>query len=202
MKKIAKFRKSLFKTILVASTLFGASCMNDQKPEATQYVADENAEAKPGNTPTTKDPQFLADAAEINLTEIQLGQLAQQKGTMQEVKELGKMMEEDHRKSLNDLIELARKKSVVIPTSPTDNTWNTCKKINDKSGTSFDVAYCDMMVNGHMDAIAIFDKAYRESTDNDVKEWIAATLPRLKAHLDHAINCQKTVQNKTITNSN
>jgi len=46
--------------------------------------------------------QFLVRAAEIDLEEIQVGQLAQKKSTMIDVQELGKMMETEHTKSLSD----------------------------------------------------------------------------------------------------
>ena len=108
-------------------------------------------------------------------------------------------MEEDHRKSLNDLIKLAERKSVVIPTSPTDSILNTYRKFKDK--INFDVAYCDRVINMHRDAIIYFDKEYIELNDADIMKWITATFPYLQTDLDHALACQKKVQNKeTITN--
>ena len=43
-----------------------------------------------------------------------MGQLAQYVGTLPEVKKLGEMMEEDHRKSLNDLTKLTEKNDRYI----------------------------------------------------------------------------------------
>lgn len=68
------------------------------------------------------------------------------------------------------------------------------KKLNDKSRNDFDKAYCEMMVSGHKDAIALFEKASTEATDSDIKAWAAATLPTLRAHLDHALTCQKNIE--------
>ena len=199
MKKITQFKKSFFKTILVASTLFGASCSNNQKPEEIQIVTNENSEINMDSTNTKKEAQFLAKAAEINLEEIQLGQMAQQNSTRTDVKELGKMMEEEHTKCLNGLKVLANNKSITIPASLSDKAQNACKTLSNKSGADFDLTYCDMMVNGHRDAIAMFDKVSTESTDADIKEWAAATLPDLHRHLDHSISCQSKC--KKITHS-
>src|SRR4051812_40051596 len=89
---------SIFKTAFVA-VLFGTfSCGNNEKPTDTKEIAQEQNEAKFDDADKEKDAKFLVKAAEINLEEIQLGQLAQEKATLTDVKELGKMMEQSHKK--------------------------------------------------------------------------------------------------------
>ncbi len=199
MKNITYLKTALLKTTLITATLFGvSSCSNNQKPEDTKDVAEEHNEAKFDNTNNEKDAKFLVNAAEINLEEIKLGQLAQQNSMMTVVKELGKMMEEAHSKSMNELTALANKKLITIPTSATDEAKDAYKKLSTKSGMDFDKEYCDMMVSGHKDAIAAFEKASTESFDEDIKTWATATLPTLRTHLDHAIICQKKCEKNVI----
>lgn len=190
-------KNSSLKTIMVQTALFivplfvVTSCDNNKKPEDTKEVAkDQNAEMY-DNTGKEKDALFLVNAAEINLEEIQLGQLAQQKSKAVDVKDYGKMLEDSHRKSLNDLTTLAAKKSIAIPTSLTDKAQVAYKKLMDAADVDFDKLFCDMMVSGHKDAIAKFDKASTESKDSDIKVWATATLPSLHSHLEQAITCQK-----------
>ena len=183
---------SSLKIALITMALIGATSCNDtKKPEDTKDVAEEHNEAKFDNTSKEKDSQFLVDAAEINLEEIQLGHLAQQNSNMSDVKELGEMMEREHGKSLIDLNALAAKKMIKVPASLTDNAKNSYDKLNKKSGKEFDKEYCEMMVKGHKDAIALFDKALKECSDSDIRDWASATLPALRIHLDQAITCQK-----------
>ena len=193
MKNITHFIAPWVQAAFMAVILLTASsCGSDQKPEDTKEVAEDQNEAKFNTAKKEKDAQFLVNAAETNLEEIMLGQLAQQKGTMKDVKELGKMMEDAHKKSLDGLIGLAGKKSMTLPTSATDNAQEAYKNLSNQSGTEFDKAYCKMMVNGHKDAIAAFEKkSTEESGDADIKEWTTATLPVLRTHLDHAMICQK-----------
>ncbi len=165
-----------------------SSCKNN-KPEDAKDVAEEHNDAKFDKN--KDDAQFLVNAAEINLEEIQLAELAEHNSNVTEVKNLGKMMEEEHSKCLSDLAGLAKKKSITIPTSATEKAQNTYKDLSKKTGLDFDKKYCDMMVSGHKDAIALFEKASTESVDADIKEWALATLPTLRTHLDHAITCQK-----------
>ncbi len=194
MKNITHFIKPLFKAVFLTGVLFSVSSCGgyDQKPEDTKEVAEDQNDAKFNTAQKEKDAQFLVNAAEINLEEIMLGQLAQQKGSMKDVKELGKMMEDAHNKSLKDLTGLAGKKSVTLPVSSTDNAQQAYKKLNDESGHNFDKAYCDLMVNGHKDAVAAFEKkSTDEAVDADIRQWATSMLPTLRAHLDHSMVCQK-----------
>jgi putative membrane protein len=191
MKKRKNLSKVIIDGMLIAGIIVGVySCGNSQKPEDTKEVAEEHNEAKFDEKKTENDAQFLVNAAEISLMEIQLGQLASTNAMMDEVKQMGKMMESDHTKSLNELKDLATKKSITIPTTLTDDGQSSYKKISDKSGKDFDKEYCDMMVDGHKDAIDKFEKASNDASDPDIRQWASATLPALRTHLDHAIKCQ------------
>src|SRR6202012_6110832 len=97
------------------------------------------------------DGQFLNKAAEINLEEIQVGTLAQQNGAGNNVKSMGKMLEEDHTQSWNELTQLARKKSVAIPTGLDSNAKGDYNTLSALSGSDFDKKFCEMMVSGHKD---------------------------------------------------
>lgn len=177
-------------TLVIAVIIGTSSCMNNSAKD-TKDVAEEHNEAKFDTKSSEKDAQFLVNAAEINMENVSLGQLAQQNGTMSHVKELGKMVEDAHTKSLADLTALAKTKSVSLPTLQTDNGKETYKKLSDKSTKNFDKSYADLMVNEHKDAIDLFEKAAENSTDPDIKAWAAATLPTLRTHLDHSMICQK-----------
>ncbi len=190
------FKGSLLHLTLVTTVLLMASCGGNQKPEDTKDVAEEHNEAKFDDSKHEKDAEFLVHAAEINLEEIQLAQLAQLKGSTLHVRELGKMMEEAHAKSQKDLFALATRKGITIPGSATDDAKEAYTKLNEKSGIDFDRDYADMMVNGHKKAIAAFEKALTECNDTEIKDWANATLPELRKHLDHAIDCQKKCEKK------
>ncbi|HXU27417.1 MAG TPA: DUF4142 domain-containing protein [Bacteroidia bacterium] len=190
MKNTTPFKKQFFALSLVTVALFGASC-SSPKAEDTKEIATEHNEAKFDSTNNEKDAKFLVNVAEINLEEIKLGQLANEIGRTQHVKELGRMMDAAHTKCMNSVVSLAAAKSVTIPVAPTNNALSAYKELNEKSGADFDIAYCNMMVAGHKDAIAMFEKESTESTDADIKQWAADMLPELRSHLDHALTCQK-----------
>jgi putative membrane protein len=189
MKKNNYFKNAILLITIVTTLLIIVSCSNNKKPDDTKEVAEEHNDAKFDNKEQERDAQFLVNAAEINLEQIQLGQLAQQNGSAIHVKELGKMMEDKHSKSLIELTALAKSKVITIPTSLTDNAKNSYNKINEKSGNEFDKEYADKMVKGHKDAIEVFEKASTDCSDADIKSWASASLPELREHLDLSIDC-------------
>ena len=192
MKSINRLKSLGLQTAVVAALIISTlSCENPPKQEDTKKMAEEHNEAK-FNTPNAeKDAQFLVNAAEISLEEIKLGELAQKNGQMADVKKLGAMMVQDHTKTLGNLTALANKKSITIPTSPTENTLSTYKNLSETKAAKFDKEYCDMMVSGHKDAISAFEKASTDANDPDIKQWAADALPQLRMHLDQSITCQK-----------
>ncbi len=189
--------KHFKKSVLYASFFFVAvlALMACNDSEDSKKVAAEANDKKFDNTNREKDATFLVDAAEINLEEIKLGQLAQQKGTMADVKELGKMMEQAHSKAMSETDSLARKLLITIPSSSTENALDAYNKLDTKSGTEFDKAYCDKMVNGHKDAILLFEKVFTDLNNAEIKQWAANMLVGLRTHLEHAIECQKKCEN-------
>lgn len=188
--KMENYKLKVLQTALVFAAVLGASsCMNNNAKD-TKKVATERNEEKFDNKTKEKDAEFLVDAAEFSLEQINLGQLAQQKSNISHVKELGKMMETEHTKSLADLTALAKTKSMAVPASQTNDGQDAYEKLNKKIGNNFGTTYSDMMVTVHKDAIALFEMAAAECSDPDIRAWASATLPTLRMHLDRALVCQ------------
>lgn len=176
----------LLMTLIMATS----SCMN-KKSQDNKEMANDSNDAKFDKTNEKNDAHFLVNAADINIKEISLGKLAQQKGTLPHVKALGKMMEDEHGKAMNVLVSFAKLKSITIPTSQTENGVAAFKKLNAISGHDFDKAYAEMMVTGHKDAILLYETISADAIDPDIRNWATKMLPTLKNHLKRAFMCQK-----------
>src|SRR5262249_37689479 len=61
--------------------------------------------------------QFMTKVANVGMTEVDLGQLAQTNASSQRVKDFGSMMVRDHTAAGNTLKDLANRKGVTLPTS-------------------------------------------------------------------------------------
>jgi len=186
MKNIINLYPVIFKTALLALLISTQSCSNSSQTKNTGAMDATTTDS----AYSANEKQFFVKVANINLEEIQLGQLAQQNGSLPAVRDMGKMMEEDHRKCMNELTVLANKKSITLPAAVNEDAQADYKKLSEKSGSAFDKDYCDMMVSGHKDAISLFKDDSATSTDQGVKQWVISTLPALRKHLSHAIACQ------------
>ncbi|NEU07598.1 DUF4142 domain-containing protein [Flavihumibacter sp. R14] len=79
--------------------------------------------------------------------------------------------------------------------SPTTKAWAEAKEKSDhpsmlgtlsqKSGAEFDREYMRMMVQGHIEAVSLFEQA-ASSRDADIKNFATNTLPVLRDHLQSA----------------
>ena len=178
MNNFRKLKSSLFFVALLTVTSFAiTSCDNKAKTEDAKEVAEDKNEAKMDDSKNEYDAEFLVDVAEANQNEMSLGKLAQQKGSMAEVKEFGKMMVEEHTKEMADLSALAAKKSISLPAAKTDDVIEGYKEMSEKSGKKFDEAFCEKMVDGHKDVISKFEKASTDAVDPDIKMMATNMLP-------------------------
>ena len=66
-------------------------------------------------TVSAADRQFMDKAAQGGMAEVELGQLAQQNGQSQQVKDFGKRMVDDHGKANDQLKQLASQTGVTLP---------------------------------------------------------------------------------------
>jgi putative membrane protein len=131
-----------------------------------------------------KDMDFAKEAAEAGVMEVKLGQLAVSKATSQEVRTLGQHMVDDHSKANNELMALASKKTMNLPSALSSDGQKAYDELNKKSGADFDKAYSEMMVKDHKKVISKFEHEAEKGDDADLKAWASKTLPTLKHHLE------------------
>ncbi|WP_281234138.1 DUF4142 domain-containing protein [Flavobacterium gelatinilyticum] len=195
MKKILLAGKAILGAGLIMLSL--NSCKNENKQEDPKEVA-ENANETKFDTIDSKedDSEFLVDQAEINLAEIEIGKLAQQKSTNPEVKKFGKMLVDEHTKSASEVSALAKSKNFTLPASLTEEGQDEYKKLNEKSGVDFDKKFADMMIDGHEKAIKKLEKASKDATDEDVRLWASNNIAGLTAHLEHAKMLKQNLDKK------
>ncbi|HEY0434816.1 MAG TPA: DUF4142 domain-containing protein [Chitinophagaceae bacterium] len=138
--------------------------------------------------------EFMTKVADVNMAEVKLGQMAQDKGTNQRVKDFGAMMVKDHNAASDELKSLAGRKNVTLPQTVSNDHQKKADDLNKKSGADFDKAYINAMVDGHQSTVNDFEKASKNTKDADVKAWADKMLPTLRMHLDSAKAIKKTLK--------
>lgn len=143
-------------------------------------------------TPLSKaDSMFVMKAAMGGMAEVEMGNLAQQKGMSARVKEFGAMMVRDHSKANDELKSFAASRSLTIPSALSPDMQKHMEAMQKMSGKSFDKQYVNMMVNDHKNDINEFKKASDNCNDNELKAWAGKTLPTLQMHMDSIQSIRK-----------
>ena len=132
------------------------------------------------------DQKFMDKAAQGGMAEVEMGQLAEQNGGSQNVKDFGKRMVDDHSKANDQLKQLASQKGVTLPTGLDAKDEATKNRLSKLQGAAFDKAYMKDMVMDHKQDVAEFKKESMSAHDSDLKSWAGQTLPTLESHLQQA----------------
>jgi len=143
-----------------------------------------------------KDMKFVTKAASGGNAEVQLGQIAQQKGQSQEVKDFGSRMVADHTKANDELKQLAQQKGITITDKMESADKKTVDKLNNAKPENFDKEYMKAMVKDHKKDVALFKKASKDVKDPDLQAFASKTLPILEQHLQQAQEVEKKVSGK------
>ena len=140
-------------------------------------------EGQKAATLSHSDSSFMTDAAEGGMNEVRLGELAQQKGSSEQVRAFGKRMVEEHSRLNNELQAIAARKNVSLPSDVGITQKASDKLLSSKSGHSFDESYASSMLKDHKEDIEAFEKEANSGVDQDVKAFAAKSLPTLREHL-------------------
>ncbi|MDQ6708895.1 MAG: DUF4142 domain-containing protein [Acidobacteriota bacterium] len=132
------------------------------------------------------DNHFAAKAAQGGMAEVKLGQLAQDKGSSDSVKQFGKKMVEDHSKANDQLKSVAAKENITLPADVDAKDQAIYDRLSKLSGADFDRAYARDMVRDHKQDIAEFQKEANKGKDDAIKNFASQTLPTLQEHLKMA----------------
>jgi len=136
------------------------------------------------------DADFANKAAVGGMAEVELGKLAQEKGTSAKVKDFAKMMVTDHGKANEELMSIAKMKNITLPSSLDEEHMKKMEELKSKSGAAFDKAYVSAMVEGHQKTLALMQEAAQHCKDSDLKAFAEKTSPIVKAHLDRITSIQ------------
>ena len=153
---------------------------------ATPNSADTNTNSANGNmtSSTGGDNDFMKKAGQGGMFEVELGKVAESKGTSKDVKEFGAKMVADHSKANDELKAVAAKKDFALPTAISAEQKTDMDDLAKLSGAEFDKKYVEMMVEDHETDVADFQKEAGGGKDADVKAFAAKTLPTLESHLE------------------
>lgn len=139
------------------------------------------------------DQQFVDFAAQTDMVEANLGQLAQNNAASQEVKDYGQTLVTDHTNDYNQLYSAAKQASLNVPNAiDAEHNKAMVDPFEKLKGAAFDRKYIQEMVAGHTKAIAIYKKEAADAQNPGIKSYAETALPVLQKHLDGAKALEKS----------
>jgi len=143
------------------------------------------------------DQKFLDVAAQTDMVEANLGQLAQESAAKQPVKDYAQMLVNDHTQDFGKLQTLAAQTGLTIPNAiDAEHNKSMIGPFHAVKGAAFDRKYIHDMIAGHTAAIALYKKEAHDAENSQVRAYAEETIPTLQKHLDGAKALQ---QGKTPT---
>ncbi len=109
-----------------------------------------------------------------------------------DIQTLATMMVKDHGAANKELIIIARKLKVQLPTALPKEKTELIAKMEPLKEDEKNQFYADLMVKEHNEAVALFEQASTNET-GDLKAFAIKHLPILKLHQSHAVSVQKMI---------
>lgn len=138
------------------------------------------------------DQQFVDFAAQTDMVEANLGQLAESTASAQPVKDYAQMLVSDHDSDYNQLYKIAQQASLTVPNAiDTEHDKAMIDPFQKLKGTAFDKKYVHEMIAGHTKAIEVYKKEAADAQNPALKSYAEQALPTLQKHLDGAKALEK-----------
>ena len=145
---------------------------------------------------SAEDKRFMKEAMEGSMAEIQLGQLAQQKASNDQVKQFAQRMIDDHTKLNAQMGPLAQQFGVETPTDLDSKHKSIQSRLEGMSGEKFDQEYMKAMVADHRDDHQKFLREEATAKDPTLKNAVTQAEPIIAEHLRMAQDIDKSLKGK------
>jgi putative membrane protein len=125
------------------------------------------------------DKKFARDAALDGMIAVQLGKLAAEKASRDDVKQFGQKMLEERTKVDDQLKELAGQENVAIPNALDSKHQSRIDKLSKLSGEDFDKAFVKELLKDNDADIRDFSRSpWSRSSPNEINLiWLPASRP-------------------------
>ena len=131
------------------------------------------------------DLRFLREATTAGLLQAYLGELANAKGSAEQVRRIGGSFAATQAEETAQLQRLAARKGVTVPLDPAAARANLAGDVASLDGLKFDKAVLDHLVAANRLAVSAYEAGAR-SQDQDIRAFVGQMLPVAKARLQLA----------------
>lgn len=192
------------------ATALLVACNTEPRNETGIGVEDDAAIGTAGISGDDRD--FVEESLASGMAEVQLGELARDRASSEEVRQFAQMMVRDHTQSGEQLKQIAQQHSLTVPAAIDDEHQELRERLSGLSGAEFDREYMDAMVQSHEDVMDRLESrtdpgvlggpgTSRPGEGNDaveasINQWAAGALPTVRQHLEEARRISETLDSQ------
>lgn len=136
--------------------------------------------------------EFAATAAQDGMVEVALAGLALQKSGDEHLRQFAQKMVQDYAQSNGALDSIVTCEGLILPTELDAKHTALIRRLNARSGRTFEQAYLKHMAEKHSDALALFESASM-SGDPDIAAFARRGVSMLQEHQLLADNLRATM---------
>jgi putative membrane protein len=132
------------------------------------------------------EQSYVQSAQTINQAELALGQLAQQRGSSDEVKQMARNMVDRHSALSAQLADLARERAIPTAQHPSTVDDRAYVRLGKLSGTSFDEAFKQAVADAHTRELALHRGEIERGGDAGLRSYAQSRVSALEASMEQA----------------
>jgi putative membrane protein len=137
------------------------------------------------------DREFLRNAAESGLAELQAAQLALQAAPSPDVRQFAQQLVEEHTASNARLAAIAARKGGELPATPGLVEQGRIRQLQLSTGPEFEQQYVESLgVRAHQGTVALFQQHAERGQDPELRRFAQEQLPKLRQDLQLAQQLQ------------
>ena len=188
---------------LVMAVAVSACAGDDARPMDETPGATGTGGAVTGTTGTMEaDREFVEEQLALGNTEIELGRMAQERGTHPDVKEFGAMMVREHQAAAEELRPIGSQLGTAAGALGTEAREEAREELTELreelaqlTGRDFDRKYIEEMIDDHEAGIRDLESRVENAANADVRTWASRTLPKMRQHLERAKSIKDALDN-------
>jgi len=143
------------------------------------------------NAQSDDDKKFVATAAQGDVNEIALSELAEQKAENPAVKSFAHKMVTEHKEMTSSMKPYADEWGMNPPVGPDEDHKKEIEKLKGLNGHDFDKQYMDDMVSDHSKALDAFTKEAKDTKNAKVRATVLKGKTHVAAHKNMAYDLKK-----------
>jgi putative membrane protein len=176
---------------LMASTALTLALAGSSGGIALAQQADA-PQVTPAGEISAEDQEFLTQAIQAGVAEVQISELALVKSSDEEVRGFAERMVQDHTAANEQLSRLAQAAGNTPPAEMDDQHQNLHQQLSQLSEEDFDQQYMQGQVQAHQAAVELFSSEANQPS-GPVDQLAGELLPTLQQHLQMAQEIRESI---------